>query len=77
MWKVCSNLTAAAEVSPEISITVYSPLTSLLDLVRNGKLAKSVDISAMEILSRATNMSSVEALWISEVKDNGSRYLGI
>lgn len=57
--EVCSNLTSAAEASPEISVTVYSTLTSLLDLVRGGKLNKSIDISAMEILSHTTSKSSV------------------
>jgi hypothetical protein len=37
LLEVCSNLTAAAEASPEISIIVYSTLTSLLDLVRGGQ----------------------------------------
>jgi hypothetical protein len=59
--EVCSNLTAAADASAEISITVYSTLTSLLDLIRSGQSDRNIDVSAMDILSRATSMSSGHA----------------
>lgn len=55
---VCSNLTSAAEASPEISVTVYSTLTSLLDLVRGKTVNNDIDSSAIEILSRAESAIS-------------------
>jgi hypothetical protein len=58
--EVCNNLTAAAEVSPEMSVTVYSTLTSLLDLVRGGKSDNIIAISAMDIMARTRKMSRVE-----------------